>query len=79
MVRKSASKSTWPSRAGEVVFASLFLCSIVSEQTPKPASADTKKRLAQVHLGDSHASVPRSEKELKSFAKVNLPRARQNK
>ena len=72
MVRRSASKSTWASRADAVVLASLFLCSIVSAQTPKPASADTEKRVAQVYLGDSHASVPHPAKALKGFAKVNL-------
>jgi hypothetical protein len=72
MVRSAARKSAWARRAGTVALALLFLCSIVSARTPKAASADTEKRAAQVYLSDSHASVPRPEKELRGFAKVNL-------
>lgn len=72
MVRSSARKSTWPRRAGALVLAVLFLCIIAPAQTAKTASADTGKRVAQVYMGDSHASVTRPSKEWKGFAKVDL-------
>jgi hypothetical protein len=72
MVRRSARESAWARRVGAVVLALLFLCTIVSAQTARLVSADTQKRVAQVYLGDSHASIPQPTKELKDFAKVNL-------
>jgi hypothetical protein len=72
MVRRSARERTWARRAGAVVLAALFLCRIASAQAAQPVSANTGKRVAEVYLSDSHASVPRPEKEWKGFAKMNL-------
>ena len=72
MLRRSARKSAWARQAGAIVLAVPFLCTVVSAQPAKPAAAATEERVAQFYLGDSHASIPRPEKELKGFAKVNL-------
>ena len=72
MVRRLARESTWARQVGVVVPAVPILCTVVSAQTAQPASANTGKRVAQVYLSDSHASVPRPEKEWKGFAKMNL-------
>lgn len=48
MFRSSAGKSTWARQAGAVALALFFLCSIVSAQAPKPASAETEKRVAEL-------------------------------
>jgi len=55
-----------------------FLCTVVSAQPAKPAAAATEERVAQFYLGDSHASIPRPEKELKGFAKVISSRTSQS-
>jgi len=53
-----------------------FFAQLFQLNRRKPAAAATEERVAQFYLGDSHASIPRPEKELKGFAKVNSPAGR---